>query len=70
MQGYRAVGNRSWVVGRVSRDGSAIYSLLDPEEAARAGGDAEEVVPLVAMCEMLEAASLGGEEGDLSASEL
>ncbi|GBF92765.1 hypothetical protein Rsub_05134 [Raphidocelis subcapitata] len=69
-QGYRAVGNRSWVVGRVSRDGSAIYSLLDPEEAARAGGDAEEVLPLVAMCEMLESASLGSEEGDLSASEL
>ena len=64
-QGYRAVSDKSWVVGRVSRDGAVVYTLVDPNAPAD-DEDGGEVPPLLALCELLEAGGMGGRDGDLS----
>jgi hypothetical protein len=64
------VSDRSWVVGRVSRDGNVIYSLTDPTAPPDPEDDGE-VPPLLALCDMMEAGGLGGGlDGDLSENEL
>lgn len=69
-QGYRVVSDRSWVVGRVSRDGNVIYSLIDPNAPADDEDDGE-VPPLLALVDMMEAASLGGgSDNELTEGEL
>jgi hypothetical protein len=70
-QGYRAVSDRSWVVGRVSRDGNVIYSLVDPAAPPSAPGEDDEVPPLLALCDLMEEGAMGkGGEGELTDSEL
>jgi len=66
------VSDRSWVVGRVSRDGNVIYSLTDPNAPEPQADDDGEVPPLLALVDMLEASDVGGggQEGELSESEL
>lgn len=68
-QGYRALGDRSWVVGRVSREGNVIYSLIDPTAPEDPEDDAE-VPPLLALCDLLESGGMGGQGGDLSDKEM
>lgn len=68
-QGYRAVSDKVWVVGRASRDGSVVYTLVDPSAPAD-DEDGGEVPPLLALCDLLEAGGMGGRDGDLSESEM
>lgn len=76
------MSERSWVVGRVSRDGSVIYSLQDPDadsaaaKRRRSGSDDDsddddEVPPLAALLEVMQAAGMGnGRNGELSDAEM
>ncbi|WIA13834.1 hypothetical protein OEZ85_007378 [Tetradesmus obliquus] len=72
-QGYRTVSDKVWTIGQTSREGDLIASLIDPEppspsssdddddddEASGAGG--AEVVPLIAVYELLMSAGFDPE---------
>ncbi|KAI8476657.1 MAG: FIST N domain-containing protein [Monoraphidium minutum] len=68
-QGYRAVSDRIWVVGRVNRDGSVVYSLIDPT-APPDDEDGGEVPPLLALVDLLEAGGVASGGGELSEGEI
>jgi hypothetical protein len=63
------VSDRVWLVGRTNRDGSVIYTLIDPS-APESDEDGGEVPPLLALCELLEAGGMGGTDGELSETEM
>jgi hypothetical protein len=82
LQGYRTMGDKVWTVGQSSRDGDLIGTLIDPDPAAEADdgddsdvlvdggsedpGDSAEVVPLIALYELLLAA---GYDPDVTTSQ-
>lgn len=55
LQGYRTVSDKVWTIGQTSRDGDLIATLIDPDPDDE-GEEGAEVVPLIAVHELMMAA--------------
>jgi hypothetical protein len=75
VQGYRTVSDKVWTIGQTSREGDLIATIIDPEpgplsalsssdddgEAGSSSSGGHEVVPLLAVYELLMSAGFDPE---------
>jgi hypothetical protein len=72
LQGYRTVSDKVWTIGQTSREGDLIATIIDPDRSPATssmedddeGGSSrrgDEVVPLLAVYELLMAAGFDPE---------
>jgi hypothetical protein len=77
LQGYRTVSDKVWTIGQTSREGDLIATIIDPEPGPATGSSDDideggsssrgnEVVPLLAVYELLMAAGFDPEEAHAS----
>ena len=62
-QGYRTVSDKVWTVGQTSRDGDLIATLIDPDPNDE-GEEDSEVVPLMAVYELMMSAGFDEQLGE------
>jgi hypothetical protein len=74
LQGYRTVSDKVWTIGQTSREGDLIATIIDPdptpatsssddddEDGGGSSSRGDEVVPLLAVYELLMAAGFDPE---------